>query len=109
MMSKTNYFTIIDSKKVTLTKNIITRHGGILGLCAMVLSSPYNISSYISDALIFLCKHSNDRHMIQKSIHQCLSEFRRTHYDSWHKHQRSFTKDQLLILTDTFVSHSYYV
>ncbi|CAF3638419.1 unnamed protein product, partial [Rotaria sp. Silwood1] len=68
MMSKTNYFTIIDSKKVTLTKNIITRHGGILGLCAMVLSSPYNISSYISDALIFLCKHSNDRHMIQVKL-----------------------------------------
>ncbi|CAF5044832.1 unnamed protein product [Rotaria sp. Silwood1] len=119
MMSK------IDGKKVTLTKNIITQHGGsqcelydhviliiivgILGLCAIILSGPYDISSFVPDALIFLCEHSNDRHMIQKSIHQCLSEFRRTHYDSWHEHQRSFTKDQLLILIDALISHSYYV
>ncbi|CAF3884238.1 unnamed protein product [Rotaria sordida] len=111
MMSKTNYFTEIDGKKVTLMKNIVKRHGGnrcVLGLCAIILSSPYDISIHVPDALMLLCEHLYDPHVIQQSTQKCLSEFRRTHYDSWHEHQENFTEDQLLILTDVFISHSYY-
>ncbi|CAF0793633.1 unnamed protein product [Rotaria sordida] len=81
---------------------------GILGLCAIVLSSPYDIPTYLPDALMILCEHSYDPDPIQKSIKQCLSEFRRTHYDSWHEHQEKFTERQLLLLADAFISRSYY-
>ncbi|CAF1001244.1 unnamed protein product [Rotaria sordida] len=80
----------------------------ILGLCAIVLSSPYDIPTYLPDALMILCEHSYDPDPIQKSIKQCLSEFRRTHYDSWHEHQEKFTERQLLLLADAFISRSYY-
>lgn len=33
---------------------------GILGLCAIVLSNPYDISVFTLDALTLLCKYSND-------------------------------------------------
>ncbi|CAF1048161.1 unnamed protein product [Adineta steineri] len=107
-MSKTIYFTKINGKKVILQKNIVKRHGGILGVCAIVSSSPYDIPIYVPDALMILCEHSHDPDLIRKSIKKCLSEFRRTHHDSWHEHRQQFTEDQLAILADVLISHSYY-
>ncbi|CAF3800332.1 unnamed protein product [Rotaria sp. Silwood1] len=80
----------------------------ILGLCAIVLSSSYDIPIYVPNALMALCNHSYDPHLIQKSIKECMSEFRRTHYDSWHEHRTKFTDEQLEMLADVLVSHSYY-
>ncbi|CAF4657490.1 unnamed protein product [Rotaria sp. Silwood1] len=106
-MSKINYF-IKKSGKTIITDNIIKRHGGILGLCAIVLSSPYDIPNYVPDALMLLCEHSHDPDLIQKSIKKALSEFRRTHHDSWHEHREKFTEDQLVILADVLISPNYY-
>ncbi|CAF1419953.1 unnamed protein product [Rotaria sordida] len=41
---------------------------GVLGLCAIVLSSPYDISNYVPAALILLCEHLHDPDLIQKSV-----------------------------------------
>jgi hypothetical protein len=38
---------------------------GVLGLCAIVLSSPYDIPTYVPDALMPLCEHSHDPNLIQ--------------------------------------------
>ena len=38
---------------------------GILGLCAIVLASPYDIPTYVPYALMLLCKHSHDPDIIQ--------------------------------------------
>ncbi len=38
---------------------------GNLGLCAIVLSSPYDIPTYVPDALMLLCEHSHDPDLIQ--------------------------------------------
>ncbi|CAF1638010.1 unnamed protein product [Adineta ricciae] len=107
-MSKTNYFSKVSGKKVVSTGKLIKRHGGILGLCAIVLSSPYDISNYVPDALMLLCEHSHDPDLIQKSIKKTLTEFRRTHHDSWHEHREKFTDDQLVILADVLISPNYY-
>lgn len=107
-MSKINYFMKIDGKKVTSSENIVKRHGGVLGLCAIVLSSPYEIPMHVPEALMLLCEHSHDPDVIQKSIKKTLSEFRRTHHDSWHEHREKFTEDQLVILADVLISPSYY-
>ncbi|CAF3716099.1 unnamed protein product [Rotaria sp. Silwood1] len=65
VMSKTNYFTKTNDKKVISGENIIKRHGGILGLCAIVLSSSYDISMYVPEALVLLCEHLHDPDLIQ--------------------------------------------
>ncbi|CAF1381101.1 unnamed protein product [Rotaria sp. Silwood1] len=108
LMSKMNYYIKVDGKKVTSTENIVKRHGGVLGLCAIVLSSPYDIPIHIPRALMLLCEHSHDPNLIRKSIKNALSEFRRTHHDSWHEHREKFTEDQLVILADVLISPNYY-
>ncbi|CAF3996658.1 unnamed protein product, partial [Rotaria sordida] len=76
---------------------------GVLGLCAIVLSSPYDISNYVPAALILLCEHLHDPDLIQ--LKKALSEFRRTH----HQHREKFTDDQLVIFDDVLISPNYYV
>ncbi|CAF4249653.1 unnamed protein product [Rotaria sp. Silwood2] len=45
------------------------------------------------------------RHGIKKA----LSEFHRTHHDSWHQHrEKKFTDDQLVIFDDALISLNYY-
>jgi hypothetical protein len=41
---------------------------GVLGLCAIVRSSPYDISIHLPDALMLLCEHSYDLNLIQVSV-----------------------------------------
>ncbi len=43
---------------------------GVLGLCAIVLSSPYDIPTYVPDALVLLCEHSHDPDLIQVRLFQ---------------------------------------
>ena len=43
---------------------------GVLGLCAIVLSSPYDIPEHVPEALMLLCEHSHDPDLIQVCI--CL-------------------------------------
>ncbi len=50
--------------KFTILINIV----GVLGLCAIVLSSPYDISTYVPEALMLLCEHSCDPNLIQVGI-----------------------------------------
>ena len=40
-------------------------HLGVLGLCAIVLSSPYEIPDHVPDALMLLCEHLHDPDLIQ--------------------------------------------
>lgn len=37
-----------------------------------------------------------------------MSEFKRTHHDSWSEHKQKFTDDQLTALADLLISPSYY-
>ena len=38
---------------------------GVLGLCAIVLSGPYDIPAHVPDALMLLCEHIHDPDLIQ--------------------------------------------
>lgn len=44
----------------------------------------------------------------QATIKKTLSNFRRTHHDTWRDHKVMFTDDQLAVITDLLVSPSYY-
>lgn len=45
---------------------------------------------------------------LQGTVKKAMSEFRRTHYDSWSEHKQKFTDDQLAVLADLLISPSYY-
>lgn len=55
-------------------KNIITRHSGILCLCACVDAHPYSVPDYLPDILTFLSDHLTDPQPISVSNHQLVSD-----------------------------------
>jgi hypothetical protein len=57
-----------EGKAVLNTQNLVKRHGGILGLCAIAGSSPYEIPSYLPDIITYLCAFINDTAPIQVRI-----------------------------------------
>ena len=50
---------------ITNMPNIIKRHGGVLGLCSIVNSCPYDVPSYLPDTVTYLCQYTNDPVPIQ--------------------------------------------
>lgn len=89
-------------------KALLTRHAGILGLCAYVIASPYAVAEHTPDILIILSGHVNDPQPICQTVKNTIKEFRRTHLDNWAEHKTKFTEEQLSVLTDLLVSPTYY-
>ena len=55
-------------KMVINTANLIKRHGGILGLCSIVSSCPYDVPVYLPEVVTYLCQFINDPVPIQVFI-----------------------------------------
>ena len=55
-------------KMVINTANLIKRHSGILGLCAIVNSCPYDIPPYLPEVVTYLCQFIDDPVPIQVKI-----------------------------------------
>ena len=87
---------------------LLKRHAGVLILSACVLSSPYTVPDWMPEVVMWLSDHLHDPQPIQGTIKRTLSDFRRTHHDSWHEDKLKFSSDELAILTDLLVSPSYY-
>uniref|UniRef100_A0A3Q3KIG1 Proteasome activator complex subunit 4 C-terminal domain-containing protein n=1 Tax=Mastacembelus armatus TaxID=205130 RepID=A0A3Q3KIG1_9TELE len=83
--------------------DLVWRHAGVLSLSACVLSSSYDVPDWMPQILMDLSDHLNNPQPIET-----LSEFRDTHHNNWQEHQRSFTNDHLLVLTDLLLSPCYY-
>uniref|UniRef100_A0A4W5P0V8 Proteasome activator subunit 4 n=1 Tax=Hucho hucho TaxID=62062 RepID=A0A4W5P0V8_9TELE len=88
--------------------DLVRRHAGVLGLSACILSSPYDVPTWMPQLLMNLSAHLNDTQPIEMTVKKTLSNFRRTHHDNWQEHKQQFTDDQLLVLTDLLVSPCYY-
>eukprot|EP00069_Balaena_mysticetus_P019421 bmy_12136T0 len=95
-------------KKRKRDPELVKRHAGVLGLGACVLSSPYDVPTWMPQLLMNLSAHLNDPQPIEMTVKKTLSNFRRTHHDNWQEHKQQFTDDQLLVLTDLLVSPCYY-
>jgi len=91
-----------------MTKNVVLRHSGVLGLCAFVKAYPYDIPEFIPDILVFLSGYIHEVQPISTTIKKTLQDFKRTHQDNWQDHKLKFSEDQLAVLTDILVSPSYY-
>ncbi|XP_062911944.1 proteasome activator complex subunit 4-like isoform X1 [Mobula hypostoma] len=88
--------------------DLVRRHAGVLGLSACILSSPYEVPTWMPQLLMNLSGHLNDPQPIEMTVKKTLSNFRRTHHDNWQEHKQQFTDDQLVILADLLVSPCYY-
>merc|ERR1711915_567695 len=97
-----------DEWQAKQTRAVIRRHSGIVGICAIVSSCPYDIPPYLPRLLMVLGDRLHDPQPIPATVKRVLQDFKRTHQDNWIEHKEKFTEDQLTVLTDLLVSPSYY-
>jgi len=95
-------------KQKSSTEDIVSKHSGVLGLCAFVNAFPYDVPEFVPDILMVLSDHLHDPQPIPMTIKKTLQDFKRTHQDNWQDHKQKFSDDQLAVLTDLLVSPSYY-
>lgn len=55
-------------KMVINLANLVKRHGGVLGLCSIVNSCPYDVPVYLPDVVTYLCQFINDPAPIQVNL-----------------------------------------
>lgn len=95
-------------KKKKTAEEVVSKHSGILGLCAFVNAFPYDVPEFVPDILMVLSDHLHDPQPIPVTIKKTLQDFKRTHQDNWQEHKLKFSDDQMAVLTDLLVSPSYY-
>lgn len=55
------------------------RHGAVLGLRALAMSSPYEIPKWLPGILMSLVRVGTEKGVVGRTVTECLSDFRRTH------------------------------
>ncbi|KAI9375287.1 hypothetical protein BJX61DRAFT_169817 [Aspergillus egyptiacus] len=80
------------------TKLVISRHGAVLGLGALIQAFPYSSPppTWIPEALATLSvRAASDPGIVGSSVKSIISEFKKTRQDTWHIDAKAFTPDQL--------------
>ncbi|KAE8148778.1 hypothetical protein BDV25DRAFT_157661 [Aspergillus avenaceus] len=80
------------------TRLVITRHGAVLGLGALIQAFPYDSPPpiWMPEALATLSvRAANDPGIVGSSVKSIISEFKKTRQDTWHIDAKAFTSDQL--------------
>ncbi|CEF63373.1 Proteasome activator complex subunit 4B [Strongyloides ratti] len=87
------------------------KHGGILGLGAIVLGFPYTCPHYIPKVIVALAKiaRKSNNKILHNSMITTLGDFKRTHQDTWDEHEKCFKTEQLAILNNVLTSPNYYI
>jgi len=98
----------LDKRLKKHTSRLKKRHAGVLGLGALVLAHPYDIPSFLPDALILLSRCNADPVPVSTTVRHVFTQFKRTHHDNWEEHKRHFSPEQLTDLVDLLVSPTYY-
>ncbi|RWS23352.1 proteasome activator complex subunit 4-like protein, partial [Leptotrombidium deliense] len=99
---------LIQKTKVTTDKELVQRHAGFVGLCAIVNAFPFDVPYFIPSILVYLSAHLNAAEPIRVTIEETLRDFRRTHSNNWGEHKLKFNTDQLQQLNNVLTSLNYY-
>lgn len=89
-------------------QSVASIHGPVLALTACVLSSPYDMPSWLPEHVILLACFGGEPSPVKSTVTKAVAEFRRTHADTWDIQKNSFTEEQLEVLADTSASSSYF-
>lgn len=87
------------------------RHAGVLGMTALIESSPYDVPVWLPSIIYNLSRLQlgTKEEMLKKTIHSCIVEFWRTHRDQWeYSFKERFTDAQIDALNDLSPIPSYF-
>jgi proteasome activator subunit 4 len=78
-------------------------------LSSAVTAYPYEIPVWMPAVIMDLAACANDPSPVSTTVNKCLSEFKRTHQDSWHLDVEKFNEEERQALNDLLLSPSYYI
>ncbi|EAL61178.1 proteasome activator complex subunit 4 [Dictyostelium discoideum AX4] len=87
-------------------QSFIEKYSSLIILSSVVLAVPYNIPKYIPSVLQQLSRYSRNSHY--KTAASTISEFWRTHKESWEEDKRQFTEEEAETILSTKVAPSYF-
>ena len=77
-----------------------TRHGAVLALRALVMSSPYDVPAWMSPVLMALVRVSSEKGVVGKTVTSTLSDFRRTHEETLEAVKSTLSEEQWEMIRD---------
>lgn len=87
---------------------VAQRHGGILGLSALVRAAPYTVPPWLPSVLERLALHANDPYPLNSAVKATVAEFKRTHQDNWEECRAAFSEDQLSHILESTSALAHY-
>lgn len=91
-----------------LAAALVVQHGAVLGLGALLLSSPYAVPSWMPPVLLALTQCIDDMPPVSTTARKLFADFWRTHRDEWSAQREAFTADELEQVSEQLISPSYY-
>jgi hypothetical protein len=89
-------------------ENLADKSFGILGLCGMIYSEPWDIPEWMPVTLAFLADFAHDSTPASISAKKVLSEFKKLRQDTWHIVEAKLTAEQLSALRGVDTAPSYF-
>lgn len=91
-----------------LAAALVVQHGAVLGLGALLLSSPYAVPAWMPPVLLALTQCIDDMPPVSTTARKLFADFWRTHRDEWSAQREAFTADELEQVSELLISPSYY-
>lgn len=91
-----------------LAAALVVQHGAVLGLGALLLSSPYAVPPWMPPVLLALTQCIDDMPPVSTTARKLFADFWRTHRDEWAAQREAFTTDELEQVSELLISPSYY-
>jgi proteasome activator subunit 4 len=67
------------AKAADVSQPLAVRHGAVLALRALVMSSPYDVPQWLPEILMALVRVASEPAPVKKAVTEALADFRRTH------------------------------
>jgi hypothetical protein len=97
------------SQNELISKNITAIRYGVNGLCALILSAPFDVPPSVVPAIAVLARlASSCGDETKTAIRHAFMEFKRTHLDNWDVHRMCFDEHTLDAFNETFEAPSYF-
>ncbi|GAA6008845.1 hypothetical protein JCM10207_001745 [Rhodosporidiobolus poonsookiae] len=88
---------------------LVAAHSALLGVTAIVKAFPFEVPPFVPSILIEASmKHAASPPPLSTTVRSTLSDFKKSHQDSWTESQKAFTPEQLADLHDLLSGGSYY-
>ncbi|KAE8212365.1 hypothetical protein CF327_g3970 [Tilletia walkeri] len=90
-------------------EKLIQLHGGILGVVALLSSSPYTVPEWMPELIVdTVAAHADDPVPISTTVRRSAASWKVTHQDTWHEERNKFTEEQLQEVTEWTLGRSDY-